>query len=243
MLSIDHASPLPLNAQVERLLRKLARQPQYQNGSLMPDELSLAAELGVSRGTVRAAIGKLVYEGILKRKAGVGTRVAHQMESGIRAWRSFTREMSHKGIRVKNFQVEYSRVAAPANAAAALEIAAGTPVWRLERLRGWEAKPVLHTISWFHPRMGLKGTEQFDQPLYDVIEQATGLRPHRAKEEFLAVRAESRMARLLQVTSGTPLLLRRHTVLDAGARPFEYAEVRYVSDRFTLTLDMRRGEE
>ena len=38
----------------------------------------------------------------------------------------------------------------------------------------------------------------------------------------------------------TPLLLRRHTVSDANGRPIEYAEVQYVSERFTLTLDLRR---
>ena len=54
--------------------------------------------------------------------------------------------------------------------------------------------------------------------------------------------AEARIARLLEVTKATPLLLRRHTVFDPGNRPFEYAEIRYVSSRFELTLDLRRGE-
>ncbi len=243
MLSIDHDSPVPLNAQVEQLLRRLARQPEYQNGSLLPDELSLAAQLGVSRGTVRSGISKLVFEGILQRKAGVGTRVAHHLESGIGAWRSFTREMASKGITVVNFRLDYSQVEASPNAASALHVAPGIPLWRLERVRGWDAKPVLHTTSWFHPRMGLKGTEKFDRPLYEVIEHSTGVRPHRAQEEFLAVKADPRTARLLQVARGAPLLLRRHTVFDPGRRAFEFAEVRYVSERFTLTLDVRRGEE
>jgi DNA-binding GntR family transcriptional regulator len=47
---------------------------------------------------------------------------------------------------------------------------------------------------------------------------------------------------LLRVPPGAPLLLREHTVFDPGNRPFEFAEVRYVSSRFTLTMDLRRGE-
>src|SRR5580692_8975456 len=98
MLSLDHQSPVPLRAQVELLLRDLIRKPKYQNGALLPEETKLAVQLGVSRGTVRSGIGKLVFEGILERKAGVGTRVSnHQGESGIRAWHSFTREMESKG--------------------------------------------------------------------------------------------------------------------------------------------------
>jgi GntR family transcriptional regulator len=243
MLSLDHNSPIPLRAQVEQLLRRLVLQPEYQKGSLLPDEVTLAAQLGVSRGTVRSGISKLAFEGLLERKAGIGTRVTRRpFESGIRAWRSFTREMAAKGITVTNFRSDYRLVEASTDAAQALQLPSGTSLWRLDRVRGWNGKPVLQSISWFHPRVGLKGTEDFSRPLYETIEAATGVRPHHASEEFLAVSADARLARLLEVTRGTPLLLRRHTVFDPGNRAFEFAEVRYVSSRFALTLDMRREQ-
>src|SRR3954467_7277274 len=113
MLKVDHASPIPLRAQVEQLLRRLAIQPDYQDGALLPDEVSLAARLGVSRGTVRSGISKLVFEGVLERKAGIGTRVSNRpLESGIRAWRSFTMEMAAKGITIKNFRIDYANAEA-----------------------------------------------------------------------------------------------------------------------------------
>lgn len=243
MLTIDHQSRVPLHCQVERLLRQLVRNPGYQKGELLPDELTLAAKLGVSRGTVRLGISKLVYEGVLERKAGIGTRVSQRpYESGIRAWRSFTREMASKGIEVENFRLDYRLLASTTSAAEALQVEPGTSLWRLDRVRGWHGKPVLQTTSWFHPRLGLKGTEDFTKPLYETIERATGMRPHHAREELLAVSADSQIAGLLKVRKGTPLLLRRHTVYDPGNRPSEYAEVRYVSSRFTLTLDLRREE-
>src|SRR5690349_16466468 len=111
MLTIDHGSNLPLHIQVEELLRQLIRKPVYQNGALLPDEVRLAAELGVSRGTVRLGVTKLVHEGLIERKAGVGTRVCNKhVESGIRAWRSFSREMASKGIEVENFHLSYKMV-------------------------------------------------------------------------------------------------------------------------------------
>ena len=243
MLSIDHQSAVPLRAQVEELLRKLVRRPEYQNGALLPDETRLAAQLGISRGTVRTSITKLVQEGIVERKAGVGTWVStRQAESGIRAWRSFTREMAAKGITVENFKVEYNLVEPSPSAAQALQLTMASRVWCLNRIRGWKGQPVLQTISWFHPRLGLKGTEKFEKPLYEVIEAVSGMQPHHAREEFSATPGDARMARVLAVTKDTPLLLRRHTVFDPGNRPFEYAEIRYVSSRFELTLDLRRGE-
>jgi GntR family transcriptional regulator len=244
MLKLNHQSSVPLRAQVEQLLRELVREPQYQRGALLPDEVKLAAQLGISRGTVRSGISKLVFEGILERKAGVGTRVSRQhVESGIRAWRSFTREMAAKGITVQNFRLDYRLTALGAEAAEAFQLSPATRVWRLDRVRGWNGKPVLLSTSWFHPRLGLKGEEDFTAPLYETLEKTTGVLPHHAREEFLATVADGQAARLLQVKEGAPLLLRRHTVFDPGSRPFEFAEVRYVSSRFTLSMDMRRGEE
>ena len=242
MFVVDHNSPLPLRVQVEQLLRDLIRKPEYQAGALLPDETSLAMKLGISRGTIRAGISKLVFEGLLVRKSGVGTRVAtNHLESGIRAWRSFTREMAAKGITVQNFKLDYQSLNASEAAARALQLAPGTSVWRLDRVRGWDGKPVLNSTSWFHPRLGLKGTEDFSHPIYEVLEKATGVKPHHAQEEFLAVGADPVKASLLQVPKNTPLLLRRHMVFDAGNRPIEFAEVYYVSSRFTLTVEMRRG--
>jgi GntR family transcriptional regulator len=151
-------------------------------------------------------------------------------------------EMASKGITVKNFRLDYRQVEASAPAADALQLEAGTPLWRIDRVRGWNGKPVLQSTSWFHPRLGLKGTEDFSRPLYETIEKAAGVRPHHAREEFLAVSADVRISKLLQVARGRPLLLRRHTVFDPGNRPFEFAEVRYVSSRFTVSLDLRREE-
>ena len=244
MLKLDHQSSVPLRAQVEQLLRELIRQPKYQRGALLPDEVKLATRLGISRGTVRSGISKLVFEGVLERKAGVGTRMtSKQVESGIRAWRSFTREMKAKGIEVQNFRLDYRLVTPSPEAAEALQIPGAAQVWRLDRVRGWNGKPVLQSTSWFHPRLGLKGEEDFAAPLYETLEKTTGVRPHHAREEFLGTVADGHRAKLLRVGKGTPLLLRRHTVFDPGNRVFEFAEVCYVSERFTLTMEMRRGEE
>jgi GntR family transcriptional regulator len=144
---------------------------------------------------------------------------------------------------VQNFRLDYRQVTPGAEAAEALQLNSAIQVWRLDRVRGWNGKPVLRSTSWFHPRLGLNGDEDFTSPLYEVLEMTTGVRPHHAREEFLATTADGHTADLLRVAEGTPLLLRRHTVFDPGNRAFEFAEVCYVSARFTLTMDMRRGEE
>jgi len=232
---------LPLYLQVEARLRRLATEPAYRDGALLPDELTIADRLGVSRGTARAAMLRLVNEGLLDRRAGVGTRLRrHPVESGVRAWRSFTREMASKGVAVQTFRADFGEARATKAAAQGLGIRPGTPVARLDRLRGWDDMPVLLSRSWFHPRLRLSAGLDYTRPLYDVIEASTGSVAESAREEFGAVCAGAALASQLRVREGDPLLYRCHSVSDAGGRPMEYAEVYYVSARFKLTMELRR---
>jgi GntR family transcriptional regulator len=216
---------------------------EYQEGKLLPDEMTLSKQLGVSRQTVRSGIGHLVFEGILERRAGIGTRVVKvTSESAIMAWRSLSREMAKKGITVQTFNNDARFFEASEDAARALRIEPGRKILRLDRLRGWEDVPALRSRSWFHPRLNLDGSEDFSRPLYEVIEKASGFLADRAEEELLAVSAEKELVSLLSVGVNSPLLLRRHIVFDRGNNPIEFAEVHYVSKRFVLTLDLQRGE-
>ncbi len=87
---IDHDSAIPLHSQVEDLLRKLIENPEYQNGKMLPNEVDIAKHLGISRNTVRQATNKLVYESMLVRKKGVGTKVAkNNITTKLNKWTSF----------------------------------------------------------------------------------------------------------------------------------------------------------
>src|SRR5256885_2139938 len=154
-LRLDYQSPVPLHAQVERLLREMIAQPKYQQGELLPDEVSLSRRLGISRSTVRAGINRLMYDGLLKRKRGVGTSVnSRPVESGISQWPSFTHEMRRKGIAVETFAVKVRQTCAPPPVAQALLIGVSAKVLQLDRLRGWDGKPVVHFRSFLPPWLG-----------------------------------------------------------------------------------------
>jgi GntR family transcriptional regulator len=149
--------------------------------------------------------------------------------------------MARRNIKVECYFIEARRVPAPAEVVVALQIGEGMEVLRLDRVRGWEGRPVLHSRSWFHPRLQLAESADYSRPLYQLIEETTGAIPESAREEFSAVAAPGFLARRLKVRAGEPLLMRRHTVYDRGRRPIEFAEVHYMSSRFTLTLDLKRN--
>ena len=219
-LRLDPRSRLPLHAQAEELLRQLIQRQEYCDGGLLPGEVSLSRALGISRNTLRAALAPLVAEGRLERKAGVGTRaVKPRVKSGVGAWHSFTREMEAKGVRVETFSIEARMLSLPVEAARALQIAVGTTALCADRVRGWEGQPEVYFRSYLHPRLGLTEESDFHQPLYELIQRQCSILADQSLEEFTAVAADRRLARLLAVPVGTALLRRERTVLDTGRRP------------------------
>jgi DNA-binding GntR family transcriptional regulator len=67
---------LPLYEQVRRKLLSEIDAGRLPEGSFLPPELELCATLGVSRITLRRAVGELCAEGLLIRQQGRGTLVA-----------------------------------------------------------------------------------------------------------------------------------------------------------------------
>jgi GntR family transcriptional regulator len=240
---LDRSAPIPLHEQVEHYLRRMIVEPEYQQGQLLPDEISIAHALGVSRNTVRAGMSRLIQDGLIERRAGVGTRVVHRnLRTDIQAWHSFTKELSDKGLAVQTFRIETKVVAASKEVALRLNLRRGTRVLRLDRLRGWDEDPVVHFRSYLHPRLLLAPDMDFSPPLYSIIERTSGITADHAREELTAVLPTPRISRELDVEPLTPLLLRRRLVYDPAHRPIEFSEIHYRSDRFTLTLDTRRSE-
>lgn len=243
MFSIDHDSKLPLYHQVETIFRELIQRPEYQAGKLLPREVELAARLGVSRNTIRQATDKLVYEGLLVRKKGVGTRVnSKPVVSRLDNWISFTKEMEAKGLEVINYKLRVSTIIADEEIAAALHIQPDTEVIELYRLRGTKTFPALLTISWFHPRIGLRDGEDFSKPLYDLLDQNYSVMVVSSKEEIQAIPADENMARSLRISPGEPMLYRRRIVCDPGERPVEFNKTYYRSDSFTYSIDIKRNQ-
>jgi len=238
---IDHSSPIPLHRQIETYLRERIVGGEYDGGRHLPTENELARRFGVARNTVRQAINKLVIEGLLVRKKGVGTKVASpNITTQLDRWHSFTQEMTAKGIPLKNFRITVKKEAVPVEIAPLLGITPGTPVIMLERLRGSEQGPFVLFISWLHPRIGLTGAEDFSRPLYDLLENDFSIIPSKSRESLRAVPAGEELANLLGVKAGVPLLFRERQVFDPGDRIIEYNIGYYRGDTFTYSIDIHR---
>ncbi len=241
-LSINHNSPLPLHVQVEELLRKIIQEPEYQKGKLLPKEVEMANELGISRNTLRQATNKLVYEGLLFRKKGVGTRVAKQVDSKAKNWLSFTQEMKAKGIEVVNYNINITWEAPSEEIRNFFTLENGNKVLKMERLRGGKDGPFVFFVSYFHPRIGLTGEEDFSRPLYEILSSEHSVIAKLSKEEISAISADLPLSKMLGMGKGEPILKRKRFVYDPGNRPIEYNIGYYRGDSIVYSVESEREQ-
>ena len=234
---LDRKSIVPLHKQAEELLRELIEKQEYKNGKLLPNEVDLAAQLHISRNTLRQAINQLVYEGLLLRKKGVGTKVVSTgITGGVQNWRSFSQEMKMLGIEIKNYELRISFRKPGPEVAAFFGTDTDTPCVVMERLRGNPQRPFVQFTSYFNPHLPITGEENFNQPLYDMLEEQYGIVVKTSREEISARLAGDKLAGKLDITAGDPVLIRKRFVLDENDVPVEYNIGYYRADSFTYSL-------
>ncbi len=239
---LDQHSSIPLHAQIEAYLRGLIENKEYIKGDkFLPKEVTMSKKLGVSRNTIRQAINKLVNEGLIERKKGVGTKViTKKISTRLDKWISFTNEMRSQGIEVVNYLVNITLVDVEDKIYEALSIKNKQKIWKLEKIRGSKDAKYLYSVSYFHPRVGISGNENFIMPLYELLEKEHDTIVSISKEKLRAIKADSEIATMLDISEEVPVLKRERLVLDMGDRPVEYNEVYYHTDYFTYDIDIKR---
>ncbi|TJZ51745.1 GntR family transcriptional regulator [Sphingobacterium olei] len=241
-LQIDHKSSIPFHKQAEELIRRLIDEPEYRDGQYLPKEVDLSEQLKISRNTLRQAINTLVTEGLLVRKKGVGTRVQKKkIFSGVSNWLSFSEEMRILGIEIYNFELQIFRHEVSAEVAAFFNIEVSTKVMRLERLRGKKNAPFVYFISEFNPKIPISASENFNRPLYEILETDYGVIALTSKEEISAAAADAFIASKLEIKQGEPILIRKRYVYDINNNPIEYNVGCYRADSFTYTIESKRN--
>lgn len=236
---IDFKSKTPYHVQAEQILRQMINTEKYSSGAILPNEVELAQELGISRNTLRQAINRLVNEGLLIRKKGVGTTVntLGKASSNARNWMSFSQEMKALGIIIKNYELHIRWEGAPAEVCRFFRVKTGTRMLRMSRVRGSEQAPIVFFYSYFNPAIGMTGDEDFTQPLYTLLEQRYGVVVHKSVEEVSAMLADDRLAAKLNIHAGDAILKRKRLVLDAAGFPVEYNVGYYRADSFTYRIE------
>ena len=239
---IDFACKTPYHIQAERILRHMINDEQYSSGAVLPNEIELARDLGISRNKLRQAINLLVAEGMLLRKKGVGTTVntLGKASSNVRNWMSFSQEMESLGIAVRNYELHVCWEIAPREVYRFFNLRNETPLLRMSRVRGSQQAPIVFFVSYFNPAIGMTGDEDYAMPLYTILEQRYGIVVHKSVEEVSAQLADQELAGKLFIHPGDAILKRKRLVLDNTGSPVEYNIGYYRADSFTYRIEAEK---
>ena len=206
----------------------------------MPSEPEIAAELGVSPGTVRKALDEMTAERLLVRRQGRGTFVARHDEERILF--QFFRLMSDRGGRrfPESRTISVRGCAADASAAQRLALAPGEPILVIERVRSLEERPCIHEWITLPARRFAGLEERADLPnnLYALYGAEYGVTIARGTESLKAVAAGERQVELLQADPGEPLLMIDRLAQDLEGVPAEWRVSLCRTDRFNYRTDL-----
>jgi GntR family transcriptional regulator len=243
MSVIDKNSPLPYYEQLAELLRREIRERQTEGEACrLPSESELAEQHGISRATVRHALDELERDGWIYRQKGVGSfAAARRVEQELTQLVSTTEAMRQRGWPLVTRVIHLERVPAAPHVARALELAAGSPVYELCRLRLVDDIPLsLQTV--YLPLALCPKLEENDltSSLYRLLESRYGLRLWTAQEILRARGASFREAQLLEVREGMPVMYAERTTYAASGVVTEYLEAVWRGDRYDFTVTLTR---
>jgi len=213
----------------------------YKAGDRIPSESVLAQQFGVSRMTVRHALGRLTNENLLTRHPGVGTFVKpssnNVVSRKVGRLGSFSDEIGQPGTHVRSeVKVQEVRLA-NGEVQETLKLRQNQQVVHLVRVRIVQGVKAALQETWlpFNLASELAHIPMEDRSLYTAMKDICGIVLLWAQQDVSACTADARIGKLLEIPVGTALLNISRVTFDEESRPVEFARS-WTRAEYPLTL-------
>jgi len=228
--ALDRRPGLALYAAVEEALEALIKERRLAPGDALPAEQELQTLFGVSRATVRQALGQLERRRIVERHQGRGTFLAiPTMELSLPQLTGFSEQVRARGMRPTSRLADY-RAVNRARDRDAHFFPTNTPLVRITRVRCANDVPIGIHIAYLPQEIVERAG----------FTEAAGVRIQWAQEYLRARTADRAEARFLAVKAGTPVMdVLRLTRYDSD-RLMEVVRTVLLGDRYTFIAYLER---
>jgi DNA-binding GntR family transcriptional regulator len=237
-LSVDRTSPVPLYFQLSQQLEAAIEHGALTPGSLLGNEIELAARLGLSRPTVRQAIQSLVDKGLLVRRRGVGTQVVHSQVKRPLELSSLYDDLESAGQRPATQVVVNTVEPASTEVAAALGVTEGSEVHRVERLRLAHGEPMAYLCNFLPPELLELDNERMEATGLYRLMRGAGITLHSARQSVGARAASADEGERLDEPAGAPVLTMQRTTFDDTGRAVEFGSHIYRASRYSFEFQL-----
>ncbi len=235
--------PQSLYARLRDALRAQILEGRLAPGDRLPSESELSAAHGVSRITVRQALGDLQKAGLITRLQGKGAFVAppHATQA-LQRLQGLSEALAPQGQTVHSKRLSLRKVRPTAAIARQLELPAGVQVTQLASLRYLDGAPLSVNVSHFAAALGerIARIDVSGRDLIDVLERDLSQPVGEARLEIRAEALAVRDARWLKAGAGEPALRVDRLVLGRDGQPLQLESAVYPADRFSYRLTLAR---
>ncbi|HKX39691.1 MAG TPA: GntR family transcriptional regulator [Burkholderiaceae bacterium] len=221
------AAGMPLYRAVKRSLLRAIESGAFPPGETLPSESEIAAQMGISIGTLRRAVDELAAEHILVRRQGRGTFVAtHHTDRFLFQFFHVERDDGRREApQVELVSFERGR-AEDDDAAHTLRLRPGDPLIQIENRLRLQGHAVIYDRLTLPAALfkGLTEKRFRERPstIYQLYQSDFGITVVRAQERARARAADRNAARVLGLTVGEPVMQVLRTALTFGDRPIEH---------------------
>lgn len=222
-----------------RRLVTLMRESCCTAGDRLGDERGLAARLGVSRATLRQAVGRLEAEGKVRRTIGrTGGIVVTdgRLERNLNTINGLPDIARAQGIHVDTTVISLALTIPDLREQRLLRLSDGEVVYRLLRLRSADGRALSLELTRL-PAARFPGLDSHDlSSLYRAMREHYGTAPSACDESLDVVLTDPERAELLGVEVGEPLMHVERVTTDAAGAPIELADDLFVASRIRFHL-------
>ena len=227
----------PAYQRIQNAIRQRIEAGQLKPGDAVASERELARIHQVSLMTARHALAGLEREGVVERRRGAGTFVAPP-RIHFNKLMSYTEQMISRGLVPCSKVITAKVVTDEDETAARLTLPAESKLIKIERVRHTSDEPfALETCYLPADRFpGLVRAPLARNSLFAILEREYEIQLTYADEEVDATAAEGRVAQLLEVPRGAPVLRIRQVIYSSNAKPVIYVVGFYRSERHSLFI-------
>lgn len=241
-MTLNNSEGVALYAQVREAIREQIANGILKPGEKLKPEEELAVTMGASRMTIRRGIQDLIEEGVLYRRRGVGTFIAHRhIDRNHNRLSGYIESAAVEGF-VPSIEVLVREITGATHLVArALKLREEEPVFRVRTLRLADGEPLAvhdeHVPYKLHP--DLLDDDIENRQLWELLSDH-GYPAKRAVQRVEARAADEEIAQLLGIEDGAPVLYKLRTVYSEDGSPVEFAICHNRGDRYSLTTTLSR---
>jgi GntR family transcriptional regulator len=233
---IRNSGEQPLYEIVRAGILERLRTGEWAAGDKIPTEPQLAESFGVGIGTIRRAVEELVAERLLIRRAGRGTIVArfeenHQFDHYF----NFVDE-NGDAVTVSARLLRFNKERATAELAELLKVERGSRIASVENLRLRDDTPLMLDHLWFpldvFPNLDAQTFATRRGSIYGFYQDQFGISVVRVVEDLRGAVADEKIADVLNLDVGAPVLRIERTAYTFKDKPVEF-RVRVVSSEIS----------